>query len=94
LNVGLLIGDNFYDRGSRPFSFTTTTTIGKTIAEVLEHAAETENKYIEVHDAVVTQRQLAKIAEKTTEKPYGAYNVSTEEQEMQYGRSFPSETRT
>jgi hypothetical protein len=78
LNVGLLIGDNVYDRGNHPFCVTTT--IGKTIAEVLKHAVETENKYIEVHDAVVMQRQLAKIARKATGKTYGANNVSTEEQ--------------
>jgi uncharacterized protein YbjT (DUF2867 family) len=64
LKAGILPGKEMYDGGDRPFSTTRTSTIGKAVVGVLQHPEETRNGYVYVHEAVVTQKQLAGLAGK------------------------------
>ena len=72
-----VLGDSFYDGGDVPFSTTRLSTVGQTVVRVLQHPEETRNRDVCVHDAVVTQLQLARIAEKVTGKKWDAKVVST-----------------
>ena len=74
LKVGFLLGKEMYDGGERKFSTTRLETVGKAVVGVLKHPAETRNRDVYVHEAVVTQRQLAGLSGKKWE----AENVSTE----------------
>lgn len=81
LKVGFLLSKDFYDGGDRPFSVTTLSTIGMAVVGVLKHPEETKDRGVFVHDAVVTQRQLARVADKVTGRKdweSSAESVSTE----------------
>jgi NAD(P)-dependent dehydrogenase (short-subunit alcohol dehydrogenase family) len=67
LKVGFLLGKERYDGGERKFSTTRLETIGKAVAGVLKHAEETKNRDVLVHEAVVTQNQLAALSGKKWE---------------------------
>lgn len=67
LKVGFLLGKERYDGGERKFSTTRLETIGKAVAGVLKHTEETKNGHVFVHDAVVTQNQLAALSGKKWE---------------------------
>ncbi|EIN03752.1 NAD(P)-binding protein [Punctularia strigosozonata HHB-11173 SS5] len=55
-----------FDGGDKPFSSTTMATIGKAVASILLHPEETKNRYVRIHDAVVTQSKLLNIAKELT----------------------------
>jgi hypothetical protein len=74
LKVGFLLGREMYDGGDGAFSTTRLGTIGKAVVGVLQHPAETRNAYVYVHEAVMTQKQLARFAGKD---PWEAEDVST-----------------
>jgi hypothetical protein len=74
LKMGVLPGKEMYDGGERKFSATRLETIGKAVVGVLQHPAETKNRDVYVHEAVVTQKQLAAISG----KKWDAASVSTE----------------
>ncbi|KAL9620215.1 MAG: hypothetical protein Q9160_005224 [Pyrenula sp. 1 TL-2023] len=70
LMVGFLINTRelsatLYDGGDRPFSATTTASVGKAIVGILKHTSETANRAVYVQDAVVTQNQLIALAKKS-----------------------------
>jgi len=82
LRSGFLIGEK-YDGGDRPFSASTLATIGKMVAAVLLHPDKSKNRSVHVHDAVVTQNQLAAYAEKANPgKKWQAPPVDTAEAEQ------------
>ena len=54
----------WYDDGEAKVSATTTTTIGKAIAAALKKPGETRNRFVFVHDIVVTQKKLVELAKK------------------------------
>lgn len=54
---------SLYDGGDRPFSTTTLSGIGKAVAGVLRHPEKTKNRAIYVNEAVLTQRDIMKIAD-------------------------------
>lgn len=62
--MGFLLGKEMYDGGDQPFSTTRTSTIGKAVVGVLQRPEETRNGYVYVHEAGVTQKQLARLASK------------------------------
>lgn len=69
LMVGFLINTKelkaeLYDGGDRPFSATTTTSVGKAVVGILNHFEETKNRAVYVQDTVVTQNQLISLAKK------------------------------
>ena len=74
LKLGFLLGNEAYDGGERRFSTTRLETIGKAVAAVLKKPQETSNRDVYVHDAVVTQKQLAKMSG----KKWDAEETSTE----------------
>ena len=74
LRLGLLLGKEKYDGGEQRFSVTRLETIGKAVVAVLQKPQETANRDVYVHDAVVTQNQMAKMSGKEWE----AEEVSTE----------------
>jgi uncharacterized protein YbjT (DUF2867 family) len=74
LKMGFLLGKERYDGGERKFSTTRLETTAKVVAAVLKHAEETKNRDVFVHDAVVTQNQLAALSGKKWE----AEDLSTE----------------
>lgn len=52
------------DGGERVFSTTTLATVGRTVAAVLQHPEETENRLVYVQDTALTLRQLSEKAQK------------------------------
>lgn len=76
LKVGFVLGTTtvddtteweLFNGGDVPFPATTLSQIGKAVAGVLTHPAETANRFVFVRNAVITQNQLLKIAEKISE---------------------------
>lgn len=68
-----------YDGGDRPFSVTRLSAIGAAVVGVLQHPEETENRPVYVHEAVITQNQLIRIAEEVAPgKSWGTTVVETE----------------
>ena len=67
LTKGFLLGKERYDGGERKFSTTRLETVGKAVAGVLKNAEETKNRVVFVHEAVVTQNQLAALSGKKWE---------------------------
>ncbi|KAK8050455.1 NAD(P)-binding protein [Apiospora phragmitis] len=57
---------NLWDGGDRVFSTTTLTSVGKAVAGVLQHPAETRNRAVYVQDAALSARDLARYAKKAT----------------------------
>ncbi|KAK7951217.1 uncharacterized protein PG986_006945 [Apiospora aurea] len=55
---------NHWDGGDRVFSTTTLASIGKAVAGVLKHPAETRNRAVYVQDAALSGRDLARYAKK------------------------------
>lgn len=53
-----------WDGGERPFSTTSLATVGRAVAAVLQHPAETANRMVYVQDTALTQRQISKLAQK------------------------------
>jgi hypothetical protein len=67
-----------YDSGNEPFTATNLPTIGFAIASVLQHPAETANKYIDIASFRTSQNELLKIAEEETGTKWTVNRVSTE----------------
>ena len=101
LGVGLLLNikqhkANLYDGGDRPFSVTRLSGIGAAVVGVLKHPEETKNRPVYVHEAVVTQSQMLKIAKDANpSKTWEEQVVSTEklEQEALDNLAGPEEKR-
>lgn len=71
---------NLYDGGHRPFSVVTRTTIGKAVAAVLAHPAETANRLVKVHEATPTLKGLLVMAQKAVcEEGWTVASPSVEE---------------
>jgi NmrA-like family len=90
LKIGFLLGKERYDGGERKFSTTRLETIGKAVAGVLKHAEETKNKDIFVHEAVVTQNQLAALSGKKWEAEDVSTDVLEREAYAELGKEQPN----
>ncbi|KAI9790636.1 MAG: hypothetical protein M1816_004969 [Peltula sp. TS41687] len=71
LGVGFIINTKerkveLYDGGENQFSATTVAGVGKAIVGVLTHYEETKNRAVAIQEALVSQKQLLKIAQKIT----------------------------
>ncbi|CAG8890983.1 unnamed protein product [Penicillium egyptiacum] len=53
-----------YDNGVHTFSSTSVSSVGKAVAGALKNAAETKNRLVSVHDIVLTQSKVLKLAKK------------------------------
>lgn len=53
----------FFDGGDRPFSATTLATVGQAVVGVLRNPDETRNRVVFVHDMIITQRKILKVAQ-------------------------------
>ncbi|KAH8890511.1 isoflavone reductase [Thozetella sp. PMI_491] len=65
------------DSGDEPFSATSLPYVGKAVVAVLQHEAETANKYLEVVELTTTQNQLLKAFEEETGTKFDVTRVST-----------------
>ena len=92
LKAGFLPGKEMYDGGERRFSTTRLETVGKAVVEVLKHPDETSNRDVYVHDAVVTQKQLAQLAGKKWEAPNVDTAVLEKESYAELGKEQPDFT--
>ena len=54
---------SLFDGGDRPFSTTTLSGVGKAVAGVLKHPDQTKNRAVYVHEAILTQNGIMKIAD-------------------------------
>ncbi|KAL7272792.1 hypothetical protein RUND412_004379 [Rhizina undulata] len=72
-----------YDGGKRHFSVTKLADVGRAVAGILAHPAETRNRLVYVHSASVTQKQLLAIYEKHTGEKWTVVEVDTVELEKQ-----------
>jgi hypothetical protein len=90
LKIGFLLGKERYDGGERKFSTTRLETIGKAVAGVLRHAEETKNMHVFVHDAVVTQNQLAALSGKKWEAGDVSTDVAEREAYAELGKEQPN----
>ncbi|KAK8081679.1 NAD(P)-binding protein [Apiospora saccharicola] len=57
---------NLWDGGDRAFSTTTLAGVGRAVAGVLEHPAETRNRAVFVQEAALSSRDLARYAKQAT----------------------------
>ncbi|KAJ5787106.1 hypothetical protein N7457_002096 [Penicillium paradoxum] len=53
-----------YDNGTHPFSSTSVSSVGKAIAGALKNATATKNRLVSVHDTVLTQNRVLRLAKK------------------------------
>ncbi|KGO77050.1 hypothetical protein PITC_005750 [Penicillium italicum] len=53
-----------YDNGVHPFSSTSVSSVAKAVAGALKNAAETRNRLVSVHDIVLTQNKVLRLAKK------------------------------
>ena len=90
LKIGILLGKERYDGGERKFSTTRLETIGKAVAGVLKHAEETKNGDVFVHEAVVTQNQLAALSGKKWEAEDLSTDVLEREAYAELGKEQPN----
>ena len=90
LKIGFLLGKERYDGGERKFSTTRLETIGKAVAGVLKHAEETKNGDVFVHEAVVTQNQLAALSGKKWEAEDLSTDVLEREAYAELGKEQPN----
>ena len=90
LKIGFLLGKERYDGGERKFSTTRLETIGKAVAGVLKHAEETKNRDVFVHEAVVTQDQLAALSGKKWEAEDLSTDVLETEAYAELGKEQPN----
>jgi NAD(P)-dependent dehydrogenase (short-subunit alcohol dehydrogenase family) len=90
LKIGFLLGKERYDGGERKFSTTRLETIGKAVAGVLKHAEETKNRDVFVHEAVVTQNQLAALSGKKWEAEDLSTDVLEREAYAELGKEQPN----
>jgi hypothetical protein len=90
LKIGFLLGKERYDGGERKFSTTRLETIGKAVAGVLKHAEETKNRGVFVHEAVVTQNQLAVLSGKKWEAEDLSTGVLEREAYAELGKEQPN----
>ncbi|KAL7272794.1 hypothetical protein RUND412_004381 [Rhizina undulata] len=72
-----------FDGGDRQFSTSKLADVGRAVVGILAHPAETRNRLVYVHSAVVTQNQLLAIYEKQTGEKWTVVNVDTVELERQ-----------
>ena len=72
-----------FDGGDRLASMTTLADIGRAVAEVLKHPAETANRSVKTQSAALTQNQILAIANNVTGRKYETRPVNTEESESQ-----------
>jgi uncharacterized protein YbjT (DUF2867 family) len=89
LKVGFLLGREMYDGGDRKFSTTRLSAIGKAVVGVLRHPPETRNRDVRVHEAVVTQKQLAQLSGKEWEAEEASTEVLEREAYAELGKEKP-----
>ena len=80
INVGFLINAKeksvqLYDGGERPWSTTTTTSIGKAAASALKHLDETKDKAVYIQSTSLTQKKLLKLAKEVVGEDGWTENV-------------------
>ncbi|PLB54567.1 NAD(P)-binding protein [Aspergillus steynii IBT 23096] len=68
-----------YNGGDVPFSATTLADVAKGVLGVIQHQAETANRIVYIHSAVVTQNRLIQYAEKKDGKAWQTAVKSTDE---------------
>ncbi|KAI9666112.1 MAG: hypothetical protein M1821_004047 [Bathelium mastoideum] len=79
---------DIFDGGDNKVSTTMLADIGRAVAGVLKHPAETENRAVYVESAAVSQNQLLAIASKVTGKKFETRPASTVEHEKQAHEKF------
>jgi len=62
-----------YDSGNERFTSSTVSFIGRAVASILQHPAETRNKYLSIASFTLTQNELLRVAEEATK---GTWTVS------------------
>ncbi|KAI9681951.1 MAG: hypothetical protein M1817_000005 [Caeruleum heppii] len=76
-----------WDAGDRPFSTSTLSTVGKAVARVLKHPAETKNQYVDVASFTTTQQEILAVLEKTTGQTWEITKVTWKD-EVREGREL------
>jgi nucleoside-diphosphate-sugar epimerase len=66
-----------YDDGNQPFSTTTLSSVGKTVAGILLKPAETANKPVYIASFTPTQNEILSVLEETTGKKWTVEKIST-----------------
>lgn len=64
---------NLWDGGDRVFSTTTLAGVGRAVAGVLQHPAETQNRAVFVQEAALSARDLARYAKQATGAEKGSW---------------------
>ena len=102
LKLGMIINfkdrkATLYDGGDRRISVTRLSAIGTAVVGVLQHPEETKNRPVYVHEAVITQNQVLKIAQDAApDQKWETEVVDTEELERKAveGLKGPEEKRS
>ncbi|KAL8777090.1 MAG: hypothetical protein Q9203_002899 [Teloschistes exilis] len=77
-----------YDAGDAKVNMTLLSTVGQAVASVLQHPAETANRYIYVQTAMGTQNDLLAALEKSTGKKWTINKVSSAEARKEGGEKL------
>lgn len=77
-----------YDAGDAKVNMTLLSTVGQAVASVLQHPAETANRYIYVQTAMGTQNDLLAALEKSTGKKWTVNKVSSAEARKEGGEKL------
>ena len=97
LNAGFLLNAkekdiSLWDGGETEYSVTTLAGVAKGVVGILKHPDETRNRHVRIHDAVLTQRKLLKIAQKVLgEEGWTVDEPSTKEAEEKAWKVFKAE---
>ncbi|KAL9598544.1 MAG: hypothetical protein Q9219_004446 [cf. Caloplaca sp. 3 TL-2023] len=59
-----------YDAGEAPVNMTTLSTVGQSVVSILQHPAETANRYVYIQSTRGTQNQILAALEKSTSKQW------------------------
>ncbi|KIW99483.1 uncharacterized protein Z518_11222 [Rhinocladiella mackenziei CBS 650.93] len=68
-----------FDGGDRKFSTTTLAGVAKAVVGIFSHLEQTKNRFVFVHEAVVTQNQLIELAKRRDPTGWKIQRASTEE---------------
>lgn len=83
---------SLWDGGETEYSVTTLAGVAKGVVGILKHPEQTRNRHVKIHDAVLTQKKLLKLAQKAVgEEGWTVDEPSTAEAEKKSWEVFKAE---
>lgn len=77
-----------YDAGDAKINMTTLSVVGQSVASVLQHPAETANRYVYVQSTVGTQNEILAALEKSTSEKWTINKISSADARKEGGEKL------